>query len=323
MDASTRRASVKGAADNPILLDENGRVVDSFSKSSSRGDCGNPILLDESRRVVESFGSNGHFTSHYHHEHNGNNNGNGNHGVSRHLYRTLYGAGRRLVIFGGPPSLIGRSTRATASISSAPRAAAAAASTSRASASTAPGAALAARARTLALRLQVNTLASAAPANDDNALRIPRPPLIRIGPPSLSQTRFRRWPREVLIRGWRAPREEPLDENSLYVGPLRPPEFAGGDNHLCGICLNILSHPVLSPCQHHHYCYVCIRQWLECSWRCPNCRHRMMSPPKPDNAREQAICAEHPTWSDPSTVTFSWRGLKFPQNPNWSVPETP
>lgn len=65
-------------------------------------------------------------------------------------------------------------------------------------------------------------------------------------------------------------------------------------------------------CKHSH-CFVCIRQWLEKSFHCPQCRAKMEAPPLPHQALERQIAELHPTWSDPSIVTYSYSGLKFPQ----------
>ncbi|KAJ7025136.1 hypothetical protein C8F04DRAFT_1269494 [Mycena alexandri] len=310
MSAQNRPPPVKGAADNPILLDENGRVVDSFSKSP-RGVRGDPILLDGNGCVVDSLSpprSSGATSS-------------------RSMATTTNTAltatvtapsstpiyprptapvrfgpdGRRLIIFGGPPSAITRS---------APRAA----STSRPrSPTTAP---VASSSRAVTVRRQVDTIGG---STEPDPQRFPLPPMVVVrpvngGPTSAAQTRFRRWPCSVRTLGWRAPHEgRRFDENLLYIGPERPPVVEDCISHVCGICLNILSHPVKLQCD-HDCCYVCIRQWLERSWQCPTCRFHLTAAPIPAPKREAAIHIDYPTWSDPSTVTFSWRGLKFPRN---------
>ncbi|KAJ7170401.1 hypothetical protein C8R43DRAFT_1120829 [Mycena crocata] len=106
--------------------------------------------------------------------------------------------------------------------------------------------------------------------------------------------------------GSRTQREYPLTEEELYQGTARPPTFSQSSSHQCSICLNILSHPVKSGCNHVH-CYVCIRQWLEHSWQCPECREQLTAQPKPDTKKATAIANDHP-----SAVTYSWAGLQFP-----------
>ncbi|KAJ7887720.1 hypothetical protein B0H13DRAFT_2342315 [Mycena leptocephala] len=112
--------------------------------------------------------------------------------------------------------------------------------------------------------------------------------------------------------GFRAPRDGPLMEASLYLTAARPPADSSPlPHHECGICLNIKSHPVSNPCGHTH-CYVCIRKCLETGWACPFCRAVITAEPTRNRDSEQAIAFDHPEWHDPSAVTYGWEGLRFP-----------
>jgi Zinc finger, C3HC4 type (RING finger) len=62
----------------------------------------------------------------------------------------------------------------------------------------------------------------------------------------------------------------------------------------------------------HSLCYVCIRTWLDVNWTCPQCRAGILCPPMPNFAKELAIARDHPEWVDLSTVTYSFKGLRFP-----------
>ncbi|KAJ7457081.1 hypothetical protein FB451DRAFT_1275873 [Mycena latifolia] len=108
------------------------------------------------------------------------------------------------------------------------------------------------------------------------------------------------------------PRDDDITEDELYIGDARPPPHSTSALHDCSICFNIKSHPVKYACGHGN-CYVCIRPWLECSWQCPTCRGRMYAEPERAYATEAAIALEHPEWKDPSEVTYSWDGLRFPK----------
>ncbi|KAJ7869814.1 hypothetical protein B0H13DRAFT_2350754 [Mycena leptocephala] len=112
--------------------------------------------------------------------------------------------------------------------------------------------------------------------------------------------------------GFRIPRDVPLNPASLYLTAARPPPDSSPlPHHECSICLNIKSHPVSNPCGHTH-CYVCIRICLETGWACPFCRKVITAAPTRNRDSEQAIAFDHPNWHDPSAVTYSWEGLRFP-----------
>ncbi|KAJ7020764.1 hypothetical protein C8F04DRAFT_1274600 [Mycena alexandri] len=119
---------------------------------------------------------------------------------------------------------------------------------------------------------------------------------------------------EIMKRdGYRAPRPTPFNVNNLYLTDARPPtDHAAVDpDFRCVICLGIKSHPVVYPCGHCD-CYVCIREWLEQSWQCPQCRAPMTSEPIADNDVALVIARNHPSWHDLSSVNYTWTGLLFP-----------
>jgi hypothetical protein len=62
----------------------------------------------------------------------------------------------------------------------------------------------------------------------------------------------------------------------------------------------------------HSHCYACIRRWLEYKWTCPTCRAGIICSPFPNEAKAEAIARDHPEWVDLSTVTYSFKGLRFP-----------
>ncbi|KAJ7758476.1 hypothetical protein DFH07DRAFT_958334 [Mycena maculata] len=66
----------------------------------------------------------------------------------------------------------------------------------------------------------------------------------------------RRVPEGTRYTGTRVEREVHLTEEDLYLGPARPPALDDRplDDHVCGICFGIKSHPVLCECS-HSYCY--------------------------------------------------------------------
>ncbi|KAJ6450347.1 hypothetical protein C8R47DRAFT_1230308 [Mycena vitilis] len=120
---------------------------------------------------------------------------------------------------------------------------------------------------------------------------------------------------EVLARraGKRAHRATPLVADDLYLTDARPdPAGSPHSNLECGICFSIKSHPVVYACKHSH-CFVCIRQWLEVSWQCPQCRAKMTARPTPHADLEKDIAVVHPDWKDLSVVKYSWAGLRFPR----------
>ncbi|KAJ7102964.1 hypothetical protein C8R43DRAFT_1141086 [Mycena crocata] len=131
-----------------------------------------------------------------------------------------------------------------------------------------------------------------------------------IVPPPQPTLRIRS--RRLAFEGKRAHRENPLTEAELYSTDARPPVKSSPYSNLeCGICYSIKSHPVKYGCGHSH-CYVCIRQWLEHSFECPNCRYRMCRPPTAALTIEGQIAIVHPEWQDTSNVVGTFEGLRFP-----------
>ncbi|KAJ7770732.1 hypothetical protein B0H16DRAFT_1452144 [Mycena metata] len=111
----------------------------------------------------------------------------------------------------------------------------------------------------------------------------------------------------------RRPSGSELKEDDLYLTAARPPEATSPNGELtCGICLQIKSHPVMYTSCRHSHCYVCIRQWLEHSFQCPQCRTKMTSVPVPDDRVAAVIVRDHSSWKDESRVDYSWTGLTFP-----------
>ncbi|KAJ7823462.1 hypothetical protein B0H13DRAFT_2376037 [Mycena leptocephala] len=86
------------------------------------------------------------------------------------------------------------------------------------------------------------------------------------------------------------------------------------EHHKCGICHAVKSHPVSYECGHGH-CYVCIRMWLERSWKCPECLAVMYRAPFRVFAEEAWIADAYPNWHDTSKVNYNWDGLVFPKKP--------
>ncbi|KAJ7080719.1 hypothetical protein C8R43DRAFT_965689 [Mycena crocata] len=115
--------------------------------------------------------------------------------------------------------------------------------------------------------------------------------------------------RERQERGFQPVREGAFPEEEFYVGDARPEAESNSDNHQCCMCFNIKSHPVDYGCGHTD-CFICVRRLAETSWHCPQCRAKMHSPPQPCEKTEAKIAADHPEWHDPSTVTYSWAGLR-------------
>ncbi|KAJ7169142.1 hypothetical protein C8R43DRAFT_945101 [Mycena crocata] len=120
--------------------------------------------------------------------------------------------------------------------------------------------------------------------------------------------------REHQLKGFRPDRVGPFPEEEFYIGDARPEPESNSSNHQCCMCFNIKSHPVNYGCGHTD-CYICVRRLVETSWHCPQCRAKMHAPPTPCDKTKASIAAEHPEWNDPSSVTFSWKGIRFPQMP--------
>ncbi|KAF7349656.1 hypothetical protein MSAN_01692100 [Mycena sanguinolenta] len=117
--------------------------------------------------------------------------------------------------------------------------------------------------------------------------------------------------RLIYPQGKRAPRDQPLTEDDLYLTDARPTFLAHPSlDHTCGLCLNAKSHPVKLHCG-HSACYVCVRMELEKSWDCNRCGKKIMRAPVPNDAEAAEINKEHPGWDD-SLVEYSWEGLQWP-----------
>ncbi|KAJ6454054.1 hypothetical protein C8R47DRAFT_1228808 [Mycena vitilis] len=92
-------------------------------------------------------------------------------------------------------------------------------------------------------------------------------------------------------------------EKRLYLTDVRPPEIPEGvvvkEQHECTDAdIRIAT-------------YVCIRQALERSMRCPSCMTPMAEPPFRHWGEEKGIRADYPTVVDQSEVNYSFEGLVF------------
>ncbi|KAJ7670793.1 hypothetical protein DFH06DRAFT_1320716 [Mycena polygramma] len=114
--------------------------------------------------------------------------------------------------------------------------------------------------------------------------------------------------------GWRAPRAERLKVDELYIGTQRPAEVTTEErvHQMCAVCRQVKSNPVSYRCGHSH-CYVCIRMWLEHSWKCPECITVMQESPVRHFPEENGIAFDFPSRANETKVTYSWDGLSFPQ----------
>ncbi|KAJ7433023.1 hypothetical protein B0H11DRAFT_2259808 [Mycena galericulata] len=151
--------------------------------------------------------------------------------------------------------------------------------------------------------------------------RTPPPPLRlpRRSPPTgrtrIRPAAYRDYACHVRCYGSRRHRAEYLSELDLYIDGIPPtdqPTDERTQDLQCGICYNAKSHPVFYPCGHGH-CYACIRMALERSFKCPECRQRMMERPHRRPDVEAAIESAFPEWNNPSRVDYSWKGLTFPK----------
>ncbi|KAJ7432013.1 hypothetical protein B0H11DRAFT_2261158 [Mycena galericulata] len=116
----------------------------------------------------------------------------------------------------------------------------------------------------------------------------------------------------ILRVGVRRRLNPPVSRDTLYLTTERPPELDEvKSHHVCRICHGVKSHPVSYKCGHSH-CYVCIRLWLELSWKCPICNAKIDSEPFRHFGEEDGIAFDYPGWVDKSVVNYSWAGLKFP-----------
>ncbi|KAF8177760.1 hypothetical protein K438DRAFT_1978364 [Mycena galopus ATCC 62051] len=112
-------------------------------------------------------------------------------------------------------------------------------------------------------------------------------------------------------QGKREVREHALTEDDLYKTLVRPdliryPHIP----HVCHICLNAKSHPVVMKCG-HSACYVCLRLSLETNRGCPECGEAVTCKPAPHHPEAAEIERDHGEW-DASDVKYAWDGLVFP-----------
>ncbi|KAJ7086522.1 hypothetical protein C8R44DRAFT_862072 [Mycena epipterygia] len=84
--------------------------------------------------------------------------------------------------------------------------------------------------------------------------------------------------------------------------------------YCCTICHQLKSHPV-STLWGHTFCYVCIRQALEATFKCPICSSMIYHPPHRVHDFEESLAAAYPDRPDNTSVKWStaWTGLKFPK----------
>ncbi|KAJ7040786.1 hypothetical protein C8F04DRAFT_1253702 [Mycena alexandri] len=187
------------------------------------------------------------------------------------------------IIFGGPPSAIGRSSRpAGGAAPTLPRAA------------TAPAAAL--------LAALTGPAGHRGPTPRPPGLRLPR----RHGYGGCKLTT------EDLYIGSARP---PVFVRRMLDQPLPPgvdPEEPADPkpHHKCAICCSIKSHPVSYACGHSH-CFVCVRVWLEDYRTCPECMTVIRQEPFRHYGEENGIRADYPAWVDKSEVDISWAGMVF------------
>ncbi|KAJ7030415.1 hypothetical protein C8F04DRAFT_1263938 [Mycena alexandri] len=132
-----------------------------------------------------------------------------------------------------------------------------------------------------------------------------------------AKTRIRLRSIPEAMAGVREAQIPPVAPANLWLTAARPPTLVAATGHLhqmCGICYEVKAHPVSYRCGHSH-CYVCVRMWLEKSWRCPEplCGERMHEAPFRHEAEEQALAATFPGWCTNTTVSYSWAGLTFPK----------
>ncbi|KAJ7788727.1 hypothetical protein B0H14DRAFT_3503885 [Mycena olivaceomarginata] len=136
----------------------------------------------------------------------------------------------------------------------------------------------------------------------------PSPPRIQGSPPRMrdvqgSPSRPRGVRHSVWRFGYRVRQNPPLSAETLY---------RTAPHHMCGICFGVKEHPVSYQCGHSH-CFVCIRFWLEKSWRCPECLMTMYCKPFRHWPEEAYLAAAYPGWGKDTQVNYSWKGLQFPK----------
>ncbi|KAJ7689070.1 hypothetical protein B0H14DRAFT_3532975 [Mycena olivaceomarginata] len=93
-----------------------------------------------------------------------------------------------------------------------------------------------------------------------------------------------------------APCDFPLTEDELYTGPERPPAESNSEPGFASIF-----NPI--PCRTCVDIRTAMHVYVSGS---------RTSGPAPPVTREEAIARDHPDWVDLSTVTYSFKGLRFP-----------
>ncbi|KAJ7336972.1 hypothetical protein DFH08DRAFT_964928 [Mycena albidolilacea] len=117
--------------------------------------------------------------------------------------------------------------------------------------------------------------------------------------------------RIVHRRGKCTARQEPLEEDDLYLDDARPGDISLPElEHTCRLCLNAKSHPVKLSCG-HSACFVCVRLLLETQWGCDECGQVVTRRPQLDVEEVATIERAYPGW-DQSKIAFGWEGLSFP-----------
>ncbi|KAJ7775264.1 hypothetical protein B0H14DRAFT_2964601 [Mycena olivaceomarginata] len=116
--------------------------------------------------------------------------------------------------------------------------------------------------------------------------------------------------------GWRRSNARGVPESQLLHSGPRPPSLTAKEpHHQCTICHCVKTHPVSYKCGHTH-CFICIRVWLQISWKCPDCNQVMHGPPSRNYDVEDWLSSAYPKIAaDGSRVTYSWSGLVFPSAP--------
>ncbi|KAJ7793386.1 hypothetical protein B0H14DRAFT_2927033 [Mycena olivaceomarginata] len=116
--------------------------------------------------------------------------------------------------------------------------------------------------------------------------------------------------------GWRRSNARGVPESQLLHSGPRPPSLTAKEpHHQCTICRCVKTHPVSYKCGHTH-CFICIRVWLQISWKCPDCNQVMHGPPSRNYDLEDWLSSAYPKIAaDGSRVTYSWSGLVFPSAP--------
>ncbi|KAJ7225172.1 hypothetical protein C8J57DRAFT_1731141 [Mycena rebaudengoi] len=113
--------------------------------------------------------------------------------------------------------------------------------------------------------------------------------------------------------GWRRSTTRGVAQSKLLLSGPKPPTLTAKEpHHKCSICHCVKTHPVSTQCGHTH-CFVCIRVWLQTSWKCPDCNAVMHSAPSRNYDLEEWLRTSYPEIAaDESRVTYNWSGLIFP-----------